>query len=253
MGRWWRIDLHTHSPASHDTHMDGITESAWLLAFMQAGVDIIAITDHNTGLWIDGVKDAYIRMEQDSCPGFRPVTILPGVEITTGEGVHLLAIFDSHYETETIESLLDEIGSPGATRGKASCYAGINICEIISAVERMNGVAIPAHIDRKRGKGIFCLDKDRLSDLVMSDRIFVVESAGLVSDWLHPYQNNPYGWAVIAGSDTHTLNPEDPISRVPGSITTRIYLNEPTLDNLSVVFHSDKGVVCREIPEISPE
>lgn len=247
MNRWWKTDFHTHSPASRDTHMEGVSEADWLMAFMEAGIDVIAITDHNTGLWIDQVKMAYTQMERELIPGFRPLTIFPGVEITTGDGVHLLALFDLHQGTETIESLLDDIGSPHATRGEASCYADAPIHEIIHIIERNNGVAIPAHIDRKRGKGIFCLDQNHLSRLIQSGSFFVVESSGDVSDWMTPYQNNPHRWAVIAGSDTHTLNPDDPISRTPGSIFTRIYMKRPTFDNLSIAFHSGKDFICREI------
>lgn len=72
--------------------------------------------------------------------------------------MHLLAIFNHQYGTETIENLLDEIGSPKTTRGEPLCYAGVNINEIISIIRRNYGIAIPAHIDRKRRKGIFCLD-----------------------------------------------------------------------------------------------
>lgn len=252
-GRWWRTDFHTHSPASHDTHMEGVSEAAWLLAFMHARVDIIAVTDHNTGIWIDQIKKTYNQMEQESCPDFRPLTIFPGVEITTEEGLHLLAIFDPQYGTEKIESLLGDIGSPMTNRGDASCYAGKNGVDIILCIKRNNGIAIPAHIDRKRGKGIFSLDRDRLSHLILSGGISVVESSGLSSEWPLPYQNNPHGWAIITGSDTHTLNPEDPISRIPGSIVTRIFMKEPTLDALRIVFQSGNELVCREVPDSPPE
>lgn len=87
----------------------------------------------------------------------------------------------------------------------------------------------------------------------MSGRILVVESSGLSAEWPIPYQNNPHGWAIIAGSDTHTLNLEDPISYVPDSIITRIYMKEPTLDNRCVVFHSGNELIWREIPNILAE
>lgn len=245
MRRWWNTDLHTHSPASRDTHMDNVTENTWLMAFMQVEIDSIAITDHNTGEWIDRARNAYTRMEQESFPGFRPLTIFPGVEITTREGIHLIAILDPGYGTDIIESFLDEIGSPRVMRGEASCYADAGIRDIISGIERIKGIAIPAHIDRKRGRGIFCLDQDCLSGLVQSGQIYVVESSGLCSEWMPPYQNNPHGWAVIAGSDAHTLNPEDPISRLPGSVITRMYMKEITIDSLRLVFQSGNEWICR--------
>ena len=54
--RWWKFDLHTHTPCSHDTHwhrrrgIDGeLTPEQWLQRFMDADIDCVAITDHNSG------------------------------------------------------------------------------------------------------------------------------------------------------------------------------------------------------------
>ena len=61
--RWWKFDFHTHTPASaeygkgdnQDT-LRQITPEDWLLGFMRAGVDCVAVTDHNSGDWIDKLK-----------------------------------------------------------------------------------------------------------------------------------------------------------------------------------------------------
>lgn len=244
---WLRCDLHTHTPASHDTHMDGVTEFRWLLAYMEAGIDIIAITDHNTGMWIDRVKAAYKLMERSSFQGFRPLTIFPGVEVTTREGIHLLAIFEHQHSSDLVESFLDEIRSPRVMRGEASCYADASTREIISIVERARGIAIPAHVDRIKGRGLFCLDRDTITMLIQAGMIHVVESTGLCSEWQQPFQDNPYEWTVIVGSDTHSLDPFDPISRVPGSVYTRLLLKDTTLDSMRSVFRSGNYWVDRLI------
>ena len=56
--RWWKFDFHTHTPASADYGKGGdqaslrrITPEDWLLGFMRAGVDCVAVTDHNSGEW----------------------------------------------------------------------------------------------------------------------------------------------------------------------------------------------------------
>ena len=62
--RWWKFDFHTHTPASFDY---GKSDSAlktsksprdWLLDYIAKGIECVAITDHNTGDWVDGLKDA---------------------------------------------------------------------------------------------------------------------------------------------------------------------------------------------------
>ena len=71
-GRWWKFDFHTHTPASDDygkgpnqAALKKISSKEWLLEFMRAGVDCIAITDHNTGAWIDRIKTAYSELESE--------------------------------------------------------------------------------------------------------------------------------------------------------------------------------------------
>ena len=89
--RWWTFDFHTHTPASLDTWWAksgvDLSPEAWLLRYMEAGIDCVAVTDHNSGAWIDGLKSAYKRMRTDaengSAPdGFRELTLFPGVELS---------------------------------------------------------------------------------------------------------------------------------------------------------------------------
>ena len=76
-----RIDLHTHSRAS-----DGTQSPADLVrAAVDAGLDVLAITDHDTA---DGWAEAVTAAEQTG------LTLLRGMEVSTryaGRGVHLLA------------------------------------------------------------------------------------------------------------------------------------------------------------------
>lgn len=58
--RWWKFDFHSHTPASNDygkginqDQHKKITPKEWLLSFMRAEIDCVAITDHNSGGWID--------------------------------------------------------------------------------------------------------------------------------------------------------------------------------------------------------
>ncbi len=72
-----RADLHLHT-----IYSDGMgTVPAVLEAARQAGLDIIAITDHDT---LTGARQA-----RELAPRYG-VGVIPGVEITTAEG-HLLA------------------------------------------------------------------------------------------------------------------------------------------------------------------
>ena len=45
---WYRADLHLHTPASQDYAEEGVTYLDILQRAEQRGLDIIALTDHNT-------------------------------------------------------------------------------------------------------------------------------------------------------------------------------------------------------------
>jgi len=89
-----RIDLHTHSRAS-----DGTDPPAGLVrAAVDAGLDVLAITDHDTA---DGWAEAAQAATETG------LTLVPGMEISTrhrGRGIHLLAyLVDPTYPALAVE------------------------------------------------------------------------------------------------------------------------------------------------------
>ena len=82
-----RIDLHTHSTAS-----DGTDSPAQLVAAaVAAGLDVVALTDHDT---VSGHSEAAKALKQAE----RPLTVVPGAELSCrigGVSMHMLAyLFD---------------------------------------------------------------------------------------------------------------------------------------------------------------
>lgn len=90
-----RIDLHTHSDRS-----DGTDKPAELVRRARdAGVDVLALTDHDT---TEGWDEAAAAAEQLG------VTLVRGIEISTryaGHGVHLLAYLPDPTHPELLEEL----------------------------------------------------------------------------------------------------------------------------------------------------
>ena len=64
--RWWKFDFHSHSPRSEDygknspqqTQLKARQPKEWLLDYKRAGIDCVAVTDHNSGAWVDSLKEA---------------------------------------------------------------------------------------------------------------------------------------------------------------------------------------------------
>jgi predicted metal-dependent phosphoesterase TrpH len=77
-----RADLHIHT-----TYSDGLSTPDQVLdAAVAAGLDVIAITDHDT---LQGAWRVRERAAQRGCP----LEVVVGVEVTTASGAHLLGLF----------------------------------------------------------------------------------------------------------------------------------------------------------------
>lgn len=68
--KWWKFDFHNHTPKSTDYGRGDETEKSisckdWLLEYMRKEIDCIAVTDHNTGAWIDELKRVYTEMKEN--------------------------------------------------------------------------------------------------------------------------------------------------------------------------------------------
>ena len=136
--RWWKCDFHTHTPASNDygkgqdqSVLRNRSPKEWLLDYMCAGIDCIAITDHNTGAWIDRVKAALGELESENPEGFRPLHVFPGVEISVNGGVHLLAILGCDKTTSDIDSLLGAVGFPSPCKGSSGAVTTKSFIDVV--------------------------------------------------------------------------------------------------------------------------
>ena len=127
---------------------------------LDAGLDLIAITDHNAsanaGAVIDAARNTGLK-------------VLPGIELQTREEVHLLCLFDSLEQLTSWQSQVD--AALPALRNRAETLgeqfvvdaagdfvrreerlllvsANIALEDAAARVGALGGIAIPAHIDR---------------------------------------------------------------------------------------------------------
>ena len=90
-----RIDLHTHSDRSDGT----LAPAAVVRAAAAAGLDVLALTDHDTAV---GWEEAALAAEAEG------VTLVPGMEIScshAGRGLHLLAYLLDPAHPPLVEAL----------------------------------------------------------------------------------------------------------------------------------------------------
>ena len=128
--RWWRVDLHAHTPASHDFKPQADQANPdwtqWVEAVRAAGLDAAAITDHNTAAGIAQLQGAAAGLED------APV-LFPGVELTASDGVHLLWLMDPGCTRQHIEDLLTRVEIPVEQRGRQIARSSLSVERILEA------------------------------------------------------------------------------------------------------------------------
>jgi len=128
---------------------------------IERGINLIAITDHNSSANIAAVQKAALGTE---------LTVLPGMELQTREEVHVLCLFDTLEQIETWQAevdarlpdiqnnvdyfgeqfVLDESGE--FIRREARLLitsANLTLKESVECVNRLGGLVIPAHVNRR--------------------------------------------------------------------------------------------------------
>ena len=124
------------------------------------GINLIAITDHNSSANIIAVQKAASGTE---------LTVLPGMELQTKEEVHLLCLFDTLDQIDAFQSqvdlhMSDMMNNPeffgeqfvvDETGGLISretrlllSSSSLSLDEAFQMVTTLAGLAIPAHVDR---------------------------------------------------------------------------------------------------------
>ena len=153
------VDLHIHSCLSPCADDDMTPANICGMAHIK-GLDAIAVTDHNTARNLP-----YVKEEAD----YYHLILLPGMEVTTREEVHLLGyfptvedaleageVFSSHlpkmpnrpkfFGNQYIMNTDDEI--MGEEMRMLIGATDLDLTECTEIIRKRGGVAIPAHINR---------------------------------------------------------------------------------------------------------
>ncbi len=152
-------DLHIHSCLSPCGDNDMTPNNIVNMAKLKE-LDIIALSDHNS------VKNCRATIEAGKEIG---LTVIPAMELTSSEDVHILCLFPDCQKAEAFEEYVyegmlkiknneelygqqlimdknDEV--TGSLENLLIVASGIDTYSVCSAVESYGGVAIAAHIDK---------------------------------------------------------------------------------------------------------
>ncbi|MDQ2085464.1 PHP domain-containing protein [Herbivorax sp. ANBcel31] len=152
-------DLHIHSALSPCSENEMTPNNIVNMAYLK-GLNIIAVTDHNS------VENCLAVME---CAKEKGIIAVPGMELETREEVHLICLFkcidDALKMQEIVYNSLPDIKNRKDIFGEQIVIdkednvikhverllltaANFGIEEAIQQVSNLDGIVIPAHIDR---------------------------------------------------------------------------------------------------------
>lgn len=238
MLRTYKADLHVHTCLSPCTELD-MTPRRIVRQAKTERIDLIGICDHNSS------ENSHAAIQAGNALDIR---VIPGMEVTSQEEVHILALFD---ELENALELQEYIYRflPGENDEEAfgrqvvmnendevlkhsdKLLIGattLSLEKIIRFIHRFNGIAIASHIDRESFSIISQLGfipEDLELDAVEVSPHITIEDAGKKYPGRHP---------IISSSDAHY--PED-----IGNAFTTFILKDGTVAEIKMALNNEKG------------
>jgi hypothetical protein len=264
---WRRIDLHLHTPGSHDYEEPDKTYLDILKQGEKRGLSIMAFTDHNT---VNGYRSMMNEIEHleylEKLDRIRAdelgrlneyrrllekIVVLPGFEFTATFGFHILGIFPPDKPLRDIERVLMELRVPGHVLDKGLTEAGAtsDVLHAYELIDDAGGIAIAAHANSSNGvsmRGMNLGGQTRIA-FTQDPHLRAIEftdlekgrysSAHLFTGIKPEYPRRMF---AIQGSDAHRLTvSKDNVKRLGvGERATEVQLEEISFNALRDVFLS---------------
>jgi len=240
MLRAFRCDLHMHTCLSPCAEFD-MYPKALIDKCISEKLDLIAICDHNASENVPYVL---------SLARGKPLTVLPGMEISSMEEVHLLAIFDDLRDLLKLQGIVYEHLPGNNQEDVFGCQVIVNdrdevegmnerlligatelpLQEIIDLIHALGGLAVASHIDRPSYSVISQLGF--IDPSMPFDALEITPATGIRS----ARQQYPglSSFAFIESSDAHFI-------RDIGSAFTTMILEEANIRELKLAFENRDG------------
>lgn len=237
----YKADLHIHtclSPCA-DLHM---SPSAIIRTASEKGLNMIAITDHNSAENVD----AAIKAAENT-----GISVLAGMEISSVEEAHILALFDDMKSAIRLQEIIYENLQPGENNeeqfgeqivvnekeevlsfNKRLLIGATELSaqSIVNTIRSFGGLSIASHVDREAFGIIsqlgFIPDDLKFDALEMSPGI----QKQAAEDRFRDYIFLPW----VSSSDSHSLENI-------GKRTMRFLIKEPTVTEIKYALRNTDG------------
>ena len=231
----YRCDLHIHTCLSPCADLD-MSPAALVEKAIIEKLDVIGICDHNASENVEYV----IRAAED-----KPLFVFPGMEITSREEVHILALFENMTALKEMQDIVygslkgtnrEEIFGCQPIVNELDEVEGFNdrlligatdlsLYEICKSIHRLKGVTIAAHIYRE-------------SFSILGQLGFIPSDLELDAIEISPFRGKQYpdvfDYPSITSSDAHFI---DDI----GKRFTTIFMEKPSIAELKMAMSGRRG------------
>lgn len=240
----FRADLHIHTCLSPCADLE-MSPAAIVRTAIERAIDIIAITDHNSA---ENIVSAQKAAEHKN------ITVIAGMEITSSEEAHILALLNSIHDIYKLQDLVYKKLQPGENNEKLFGEqivvneidevlafnkrlligaTSLSAQEIVEIIHSLGGLAVASHIDREAFSVIsqlgFIPEDLQFDALEISPNT----NKGRAESSFGGYRFLPW----ISSSDAHWL-------RDMGRRTTAFYMHEPKIEEMRLAL---KGVEDRKV------
>lgn len=208
----YAYDLHIHTCLSPCCNNEMTPPNIANMAYVK-GLDIIAITDHNSAKNVASVMSAARDL---------PLTVIPGIEVTTAEEIHVVCLFPDAESAEKAGDELYKLLPPVKNRveyfgnqlvvneyenvlGEVDYLlpnaADVSFDKLPEFISRFGGICFPAHIDRQTTSVLSVFGT--LPDLPSFSVLEVFRPERFFSNPSNEHYQNDY--RIITNSDAHQL------------------------------------------------
>ncbi len=217
----------------------GADEDAYIQAMIakaaELSIEVLAITHHNHVGSIDKFRLAAKGTG---------ITIMPGFEIGSSDGVHVLSLYDPDTQVKKLERYLGDFGIHDTVPNTK--LANADFCGVVEKVREQGGIAVAAHVTLDNGLLKVLTGQSRVRAW-KDPNLLAIQIPGPVGDLPQEYrsivenkntdyQREPRAGESLAMAVVNACDVKEPADLAQAAATCWIKMARPSVESLRLAF-----------------